>query len=219
VTHDQTEAMTMGDRVAVMRKGRLQQVDSPDSLYDRPANLFVAGFIGSPAMNMIEATLGRGADGPVVRFGSSELALDPVMIERYADVGRLDGRPVVLGIRPESIEHERFARGETSGRTITATIQLRESLGSEALVHFTTDATTVVTDDTRELARDREAAEEDHHVNVEPASTFVAKIDPKARVRIGETVRLAIDTSELHLFDPDDGRAIAAPVAGVTAER
>ncbi len=213
VTHDQTEAMTMGDRVAVMKKGRLQQVDTPEALYGRPTNLFVAGFIGSPAMNLIEATVQRVDDRYVLRFGSTELDVDPAMVERYPEVKGFEGRPVVLGIRPESLEHERFAGLEPAGHIIPATIELREALGSEALVHFTIDAKTVVIDDTRELARDREAAGDEDQV-VDHPDSFVAKIDAKAPVRLGETSPLVVDTSELHLFDPSDGTAIAAPVDG-----
>jgi multiple sugar transport system ATP-binding protein len=208
VTHDQTEAMTMGDRVAVLKKGRLQQVDTPQALYDRPVNLFVAGFIGSPAMNMVEGTVHHANDRFVVRFGSSELVLDAGLVDRHPDVKAFKGRRIVLGIRPESMEHERFAGGNAEGRRIRATIELRESLGSDALVHFRVDAPPVVTDDTRELVRDREDAEHVEEVIDARTSAFVAKIDPKADVRIGDTIPLVVDTSALHLFDPDDGRAL-----------
>jgi multiple sugar transport system ATP-binding protein len=218
VTHDQTEAMTMGDRVAVMKRGHLQQVDTPETLYGRPANLFVAGFIGSPAMNMVKATLHLVDGRSVLRFGSSELAVDPPMLESYRDLERFDGSKIVLGIRPESIEHRSFTRLNPIGRTITATVELREALGSDALVHFSMDAEPVVTDDTRELVRDRENTEDvDAEVVEEHASSFVAKVDPKAGVRVGETIPLVVDTTELHMFDPADGRAVAAPVEGSAA--
>jgi multiple sugar transport system ATP-binding protein len=215
VTHDQTEAMTMGDRVALMKRGRLQQVDTPEALYERPTNLFVAGFIGSPAMNLVQATVSPRDGRHVLRFGSSELTLDPTMLERYPALQRFEGRPVVLGIRPESIEHAGFARVDGEGRTIRGAVELRESLGSEALVHFSMDADPVVTDDTKELVRDREDTEGDvdDEAVVEHVSSFVAKVDPKADVRAGETVPLVVDTSAIHLFDPADGSAIAAPVA------
>ncbi len=214
VTHDQTEAMTMGDRVAVMKRGRLQQVDAPEALYQRPVNLFVAGFIGSPAMNLIEATVAREDRGLVLRFGSSELELDPAVADRYPEVASYVDRPVVLGIRPENLEHERSSASDGGRRTIDATVELREALGAEALVHFSMDARTVDTDDTRELARDREAAEADEDIEVVPASSFVARIDPKAPARVGEHIPLVVDTSALYLFDPDGGTAIAAPVDG-----
>jgi multiple sugar transport system ATP-binding protein len=215
VTHDQTEAMTMGDRVAVMKRGRLQQVDTPETLYQRPVNLFVAGFIGSPSMNLIEATVARADGGLVLRFGSSELELDAAVADRYPEVASYVDGPVVLGIRPESLEHERSSADDGRRRTIDATVELREALGAEALVHFSMDARTVDTDDTRELARDREAGA-DEDVEVVPASSFVARVDPKAPVRVGERIPLVVDTSALYLFDPDDGTAVAAPVDGST---
>ena len=209
VTHDQTEAMTMGDRVAVMRRGHLQQVDAPQVLYDRPTNLFVAGFIGSPAMNMVEATVERADGRLIARFGSSVLDLDRGFIERHGELARYEGRKVVLGIRPESLEHERAAGGDADGRRIQATVELREALGAEALVHFTLDAPPVVTDDTRELVQDAEDTEDlDDKVIEQRASAFVARIDPKVDVPLGGTVPLVVDTTELHVFDPDDGRAL-----------
>jgi multiple sugar transport system ATP-binding protein len=208
VTHDQTEAMTMGDRVAVMRRGVLQQVDAPQALYDRPANLFVAGFIGSPAMNMVEATIDR-ADGRIVAsFGSSSLDLDRGFVERHPELDGYDGRKVVLGIRPENLEHERATDGNTDGRRINAKIELREALGAEALLHFSLDAPPVMTDDTRELVEAQEDTEVLDEVIEQRVSTFVARTDPKVAVRLGETVPLVVDTTELHVFDPEDGRAI-----------
>ena len=208
VTHDQTEAMKMGDRVAVLKKGRLQQVDTPQVLYERPANLFVAGFIGSPAMNMVEATLERQDGRLVVRFGSTWLELDPALVARRPDLEKLEGRRLVLGIRPENIQHERFAGLEPEGRRLQAKIDLLESLGSEILAHFDVDAPPVLTEDTRELARDREETDKLEGLVEERVSTFVAKIDPRAGVQLGDTVPLLVDTSRLHLFDPEDGSRI-----------
>jgi multiple sugar transport system ATP-binding protein len=207
VTHDQTEAMTMGDRVAVMRRGVLQQVDAPQVLYERPVNLFVAGFIGSPAMNMVRATIERDDGQLVARFGSSALDLDRTFVERRPDLERYEGRPVVLGIRPESLEHERVA-GAADGRRIMATIALREALGAEALLHFTLDAPPVVTDDTRDLVAAQEDTDVVDEVIEQRVSTFVARVDPKVNVQIGETVPLIVDTPDLYIFDPDDGRAL-----------
>jgi multiple sugar transport system ATP-binding protein len=208
VTHDQTEAMTMGDRVAVLKKGRLQEVDTPQALYDHPANLFVAGFIGSPAMNMVEANLGREDSRLVVSFGSTRLELAPALVARRPALESYVGRRVVLGIRPEGIEDERFAGVSPEGRRLRAQIELRESLGSEVLVHFSVDAPPVLTEDTRELARDREETEELEDRVEDRVSNFVAKLDPRAEVRLGDTVQLVVDTSRLHLFDPDDGGTI-----------
>jgi multiple sugar transport system ATP-binding protein len=208
VTHDQTEAMTMGDRVAVLKRGRLQQVDTPQALYDRPTNLFVAGFIGSPAMNMVEATLDRRDGRLVARFGSASLELDPALVARRPDLERFEGRRLVLGIRPEHIQHERFAGLEPEGRRLPAKVDLVESLGSEILVHFDVDAPPVLTEDTRELARDREETDKLEGLVEERVSTFVAKIDPRAHAQLGDTLPLLVDTSRLHLFDPDDGSRI-----------
>ena len=208
VTHDQTEAMTMGDRVAVIKKGRLQQVDTPQALYDRPANLFVAGFIGSPAMNLVEARLEREDGGLAARFGSTRLVLDAALAAERSGLGRYEGGRVVLGIRPEDIRDERYGGLEPKGHRLEARIDLRESLGSEVLVHFGVDAPPVLTEDTRELARDRDQAEELEERVQERVSTFVAKVDPRAEVRLGDAVQLVVDTSRVHLFDPDDGRRI-----------
>src|SRR5829696_6149935 len=130
VTHDQVEAMTMGDRVAVMRKGELQQVDSPQELYDRPLNLFVGGFIGSPAMNMLEASLRRNGNGLVAEFGSQELALDPELMQSRSALKDYEGRPVVLGIRPEQLEDAAIARDIPDDRRLQGEVELREALGS-----------------------------------------------------------------------------------------
>jgi len=208
VTHDQIEAMTMGDRVAVIKRGRLQQVDTPQALYERPANLFVAGFIGSPAMNMVEAQIDREDGRLGVRFGSTRLELDPALIARRPDLETFEGRRLVLGIRPEGIQHERYAGLDPKGRQLRAKIDLLESLGSEVLAHFAVDAPPVLTEDTRELARDREETDRLEGLAAERVSTFVAKIDPRAQVRLGDTVDLVVDTSHLHLFDPEDGSRI-----------
>ena len=209
VTHDQTEAMTMGDRVAVMKKGLLQQVDTPEALYDRPENLFVGGFIGSPAMNFVDATLVRVDDRLVARFGSTELVVDERFVDQHPEITACYGQPVVLGIRPETIEHERFTGFDPAGRRLEATVDLRESLGAEALVHFRMDAPPVLTEDTVELVKDREDVEDVSEVIDESGSPFVAKIDARADARLGQTIPLVVDTSRLHVFDPKDGRAIA----------
>jgi multiple sugar transport system ATP-binding protein len=208
VTHDQIEAMTMGDRVAVMKKGHLQQVDSPQVLYEQPSNLFVAGFIGSPAMNMVEATIDRHDGHLGVTFGSTRLVLDPALLDRCPRIEAYEGRRVVLGIRPEHIQQERFAGLEPEGRKLRATIDLVESLGSEILVHFDVDAPPVLTEDTRELARDREETDKLEGLVKERVSTFVAKVDPRAKPKLGDTIDLLVDTALLHLFDPEDSRRI-----------
>ena len=208
VTHDQTEAMTMGDRVAVLKKGYLQQVDTPETLYEHPANLFVAGFIGSPAMNIVEATIERQDRAVVARFGSNRLELDPDLVARRPAIEAYDGRRVVLGMRPEHLEDERFAPEASDGRRLRVKIDLREALGSEVLAHFTVDAPPVLTDDTRELAREQETAEALEEKAEERLSNFVAKLDPRTDVRPGDTADIVVDTSRVHLFDPEDGHRI-----------
>ena len=206
VTHDQVEAMTMGDRVAVMKKGQLQQVAPPQELYDHPDNLFVAGFIGSPAMNLVEATLERGDDGMTVSFGTTRLALDESLVAARPALAAYDGRSVVLGIRPESLEDASLAVDASPDRRIRARVDLRESLGSEVLVHFSVDAPPVLTEDTRELSRDLDTGGVTTHE--EERTTFVARLDPRTEAHERKEIELAVDTTRLHLFDPDTGQGI-----------
>jgi multiple sugar transport system ATP-binding protein len=192
VTHDQTEAMTMGDRVAVMRSGHLQQVDNPERLYERPANQFVAGFIGSPAMNMVEARLQRNGDGFVVRFGAYELAVAPELVAERPALAGYDRAKVVLGIRPEDFEDAAFTAEAAPERTLDTVVGLREALGSEVLVHFS-----VATSGSSEVSE-----------FIEAESIFVARVHPQTRAREGEPLRLVVNTKRLHFFDPDTGLAI-----------
>jgi multiple sugar transport system ATP-binding protein len=207
VTHDQVEAMTMGDRVAVIRKGVLQQVDSPQQLYDNPTNLFVGGFIGSPAMNMVEARLARADGGLFAEFGSNRLRLDEEAVSARPALKSYEGKSVVLGIRPESIEDATFVPVAPKDRSLTATVDLREALGSEILVHFSVDAPPVLTDDTRELAADAGAA--DLEESAEKGSwTFVARLDPRSDAKERGWIELAVDTTRLHFFDVGTGEGI-----------
>ncbi|HEX3327164.1 MAG TPA: sn-glycerol-3-phosphate ABC transporter ATP-binding protein UgpC, partial [Actinomycetota bacterium] len=154
VTHDQTEAMTLGDNVAVMKKGVLQQVDSPQSLYERPDNLFVAGFIGSPAMNLVEASL-TGAGGAVfIEFAGNRLRVDDEALTLRPALRSYEGRKVVLGIRPEDMEDASLVKGSPDDQRIPVVVDLRENMGSEVFVHFTVNAPSVLTEDTKELAVD-----------------------------------------------------------------
>jgi multiple sugar transport system ATP-binding protein len=208
VTHDQTEAMTMGDRVAVMKKGRLQQVDTPQALYDEPVNLFVGGFIGSPAMNMVEATIERDGQGVWVTFGGIRLRVpEDVLAERPALAG-FEGRQLVVGIRPESIEDAAIASEAPADRRVRTTVALREALGSEVLVHFDVDAPPVLTEDTKELARDTGVPDRLHPGAGRTTSTFVARLDPRTGARKREPIELAIDTSRLYFFDPETGLSV-----------
>ncbi|HEX7247425.1 MAG TPA: sn-glycerol-3-phosphate ABC transporter ATP-binding protein UgpC [Actinomycetota bacterium] len=217
VTHDQTEAMTMGDRVAVIKKGRLQQVDEPQVLYDHPTNLFVAGFIGSPAMNMVEAHLFRDGDGWAVRFGGITLALDPTVIEARPALASYEDKELVLGIRPEDIEDAAVHGEAPHDRRIRTQVDLREALGSDVLVHFTVDVPPVITDDTRELARDAGAAELDHE-RAQGRSTFVARLSPRTEARTRSDIELVVDTSRLHFFDPETGSSIEGSVRAPSME-
>ncbi len=158
VTHDQVEAMTMGDRVAVMRKGELQQVASPQELYDHPVNLFVGGFIGSPAMNMLEAGL-EGSDGELhATIGDRRIALDSELLSQRPALHGFEGRRVIVGIRPEDLEDAELAPDVPTDRRLRGRVELREALGSEVLAHVTIDARQALTDDVRELAADVEGA-------------------------------------------------------------
>src|SRR4051812_38703891 len=149
VTHDQVEAMTMGDRVAVMRKGELQQVADPQTLYDQPVNLFVGGFIGSPSMNMIEATLERTNGSLTAVAGSQRIHLDDETLGARPALKAFEGKRVILGIRPEDIEDAELVRDAPSDRRLKGTVELREALGSEIMVHFRVDAEAAQTEDTK----------------------------------------------------------------------
>ena len=210
VTHDQTEAMTMGDRVAVIRKGELQQAEPPQELYDHPVNLFVAGFIGSPAMNLVEASISTGDGGMFVEFAGNRLRVDDELLKERPGLKRFEGRKIVLGIRPEDFEDASLVPRAPEDRRIQATVDLREALGSEVLIHFRVKAPVVVTEDTKELAVDvgAEALEELQQVAQEGESTFVAQLSPRTRARRGEPIELFVDTSRFHFFDPDTGLGV-----------
>jgi multiple sugar transport system ATP-binding protein len=206
VTHDQVEAMTMGDRVAVMRKGELQQVAEPQTLYDRPVNLFVGGFIGSPAMNMIEATLQRQNGGLAAKVGSQSIALDGETLSQRPGLKEFEGRDVVLGVRPEDLEDLSLASGTAEGHRLRGKVQLTEALGSEIMVHFTIDARHAVTEEVRELAEDTGDDRVPTHADEE--ATLVGRFGARSRVRNGDDVDVAVDTRALHFFDPQTGLGI-----------
>ena len=206
VTHDQIEAMTMGDRVAVMRKGELQQVADPQTLYDRPVNLFVGGFIGSPAMNMIEATLERRNGGLAAKVGSEAIALDSETLSQRPGLRDYEGRDVVLGVRPEDLEDLSLASSSTEGHLLRGKVQLTEALGSEIMVHFTVDARQAVTDEVRELAED--VGDDRVKEHADETATLVGKFGARSRVRNGDDVEVAVDTRALHFFDPQTGLGI-----------
>ena len=205
VTHDQSEAMTLGDRVCVMRGGLLQQVDRPQVLYDRPANLFVAGFIGSPAMNLVEVELAERNGGLVASFGPHELAFAPELVAERPALRRYVGRRVALGVRPEDIADE---PGPDDAR-LEITVDIREDMGSEVFLHFAVDAPPVKAEELRELVGDEavEAADAQTHHHGSP---FIAKVARGTGAREGDPASLTVNTRLLHAFDLDTGDAIAA---------
>ena len=234
VTHDQVEAMTMGDRVAVIKKGELQQVDAPQTLYDHPRNLFVAGFIGSPAMNMVEADLVRQDGGLFVTFGHTTLRVDDNVPAERPGIRAYEGRRVVIGIRPENMEDASIMPVIPEDRRMKVDIVLREALGSEVLVHFSVDAPPVLTEDTRELVADTGMSVEeldissglDSSVGADGSraeigsSTFVARLDPRTRATERRPLELAIDTAKNALLRSGDqarhlrGRTLSHPSPG-----
>src|SRR5438067_104589 len=192
VTHDQTEAITMADRVAVMKDGTLQQLAAPSTLYDDPVNLFVAGFIGSPAMNVVTARLST-ADGRVfASFGPHRLAVpEAVLARRPGARGRVAaGGDVVLGVRPEDLEDAEFAPAAGPDELIEVRVDLAEPLGAETIAHF--DA----------------LASGEHSRTPGPGAPFTARLSPRTTVRAGRPVKLAVDVDRLHLFDPASGRSL-----------
>jgi multiple sugar transport system ATP-binding protein len=205
VTHDQVEAMTLGDRVAVMLEGRLQQADTPQRLFDCPKNLFVAGFIGSPSMNLVDAELVRD-DGPAAVFGSFRLAIPAQTIADRQGLDAYFGKRVILGIRPSNFEDANFARDGVRS-TMKVSAQLTEELGSEVNVIFEIDAPQVTHDAARALAEND--GDEENTVAVESGhSLWTARVDPHTSVKAGSPVTLAVDTTALHFFNPESGLAI-----------
>ena len=204
VTHDQIEAMTMGDRIAVMRKGELQQVGPPQDLYDSPVNLFVGGFIGSPAMNMLEAQLARSDGGLAVDIGGQRLALDEALGSRPA-LRNYEGKTVIVGIRPEHVEDATLAEAPPD-RRLRGEVVLTEALGSEIVAHIAVEAKPALTEDVRELAQD--IGEDIDEEVAEGKATLVGRVDARSKLGIGDTAELAVDTGALHFFDPDTGAGI-----------
>jgi multiple sugar transport system ATP-binding protein len=210
VTHDQVEAMTMGDRVAVLRKGVLQQVDTPQYLYDHPNNLFVAGFIGSPSMNLVEAALERSDGAATLAFGDVRLAIpDEVFGERPGLRAYAGGR-VILGIRPEDMEDAQLVSEAPANRRIRSEVLLREALGADVLAHIRVAAPAVVTEDVRELAHDvgQEALEAFESLAEAQESTFIARLNPRTKATKGAPIELVVDVRRLHYFDPETGHGI-----------
>jgi multiple sugar transport system ATP-binding protein len=199
VTHDQTEAMTLGHRVAVLRSGILQQCDAPQVLYDRPTNLFVAGFIGSPAMNLFEGSL--NSDLTEVALGSQKLTLSSEVVALHPGLKRFAGQSMVVGIRPEDL---RAPSDDRPGVMFVGEVEVVEALGSELLVHFINDAPIIRTEDSNSATGSKSTDEE----SVELALDCVARIEPRYTVRQGDTFKFSIDTVRLEFFDPASGLAV-----------
>jgi multiple sugar transport system ATP-binding protein len=208
VTHDQTEAMTMGDRVAVLKAGVLQEIGDPQYLYDNPANIFVAGFIGSPPMNMAVAKVQRlDGDGLAVRLGSATIRLHPSVEKERPALAAYVARDVAVGIRSEDMEDARLVRDAPADTRLKATVSLVEALGAQVVVHFEVDAPRVVTADTKLLDKDAHTDEAPAHTEIQ-GTRFVASFAPRSRVRAGDQVEVVIDTERMHFFDPETGGAI-----------
>ena len=210
VTHDQVEAMTMGDRVAVMRRGLLQQFEPPQRLYETPANLFVASFIGSPAMNVLEAKIEREGDGLVARIGSATLTLPPQLLSDRPSLVNHVGKSIAIGIRPEALDERRNGDGGTLRGIVSAV----EALGPEQLAYVDVEAQPVLAEDVLEGLVDREQAEDLVEIKTSAGgaarATLVARLAASASLRPEDVVELAVDVRKLHFFDLESGAAIGA---------
>jgi len=213
VTHDQVEAMTLGQRVAVLRKGELQQVAEPQELYTRPTNLFVAGFIGSPAMNFFEGRVEHANGATSVAFGDGQqLIVDDAEQTLAGGLAGDDGRRVVVGVRPEHLEDVALAPATPAERRLRGRVRLRELLGSEVVVHFEVEAAPVVTDETRDLAEDVDASAltELDHLRAARRTAFVGRFAADAPTQEGTVAEIAVAPGALRFFDPDTGGRIGA---------
>ena len=200
VTHDQVEAMTMGDRVAVIRKGVLQQIDTPREIYLYPKNIFVAGFIGSPSMNFVYGTPTKSGKKTKIKFGDNEVKVAdaPKALDKF------EGKEIVIGIRPEAFEDSIYANEKEFSEQVSIEISLLEQLGSDTYVHFYKDIKPVQTEAIEEIL-----ADEGEDISVLGNETkFIARINPNSTVEEGQKINLALDPTKLHYFDPDSGLAI-----------
>jgi multiple sugar transport system ATP-binding protein len=218
VTHDQVEAMTMGDRVAVMRKGELQQVAEPQTLYDHPVNLFVGGFIGSPAMNMIEATLQQHDGGYIAMVGAQPVAIPAETVKARPALAAYTGRELVLGIRPEDLEDAELAADTPADRRLRGVTDLTEALGSEIMVHFSIEAKPAMTEDVRELAQDVGDDRATSRSGKADSAKLVGRFGARSRVRQGQALEVAVDARSLNFFDPQSGLGIYNGTATKGAE-
>lgn len=199
----------MGDRIAVIRKGELQQVGPPTELFSRPCNLFVAQFIGSPSMNLVESTLRQDNGSVYADIGHQPLLVDPQTLSERPALRRYVGKPLIVGIRPQD-----FGAGvpgtPRQGCQLRVKVELVESLGTETNVHFCVDAPPVITEEVRELAADlgTDEAERFERQARQGRNEFIARIDPKSEVRAGDTIELSVDTAQMHFFDQETGQVV-----------
>ena len=209
VTHDQVEAMTMGDRIAVMSQGVLQQIGTPPELYDNPVNEFVAGFIGSPSINLVEATLEQSDGRLMVNVGEHRLAVDEQAARNRSGLSGYIGRTVILGIRPENFEDASLDSDAPQDRRMKVTCDLTEPLGSEVLVHFSTGAKRIVSSAaTADVGEDADISLGGEDGDGAGQTRLVARVSPKSRIAEGSEIELAVDTSRLYFFDPETRNTI-----------
>ena len=212
VTHDQVEAMTMGDRVAVLRRGVLQQFEPPQRLYEQPANMFVASFIGSPAMNMLEAKLERDGDGLVCRVGSATLKLPASVLSARPALAGYAGRSIAVGIRPEALDHAGRMNGDDGDR-LRGIVRVVEALGPEQLAHVEVEAKPVLADEVIEGLVDMEQADELAEILPDAEgdhATLVARLNASASVRPDDVIELSVDLPKLHFFELESGATIGS---------
>ena len=201
VTHDQVEAMTMGDRVAVIRKGELQQIDTPREIYLNPRNIFVAGFIGSPSMNFVYANVGVKNSSIQLSFGNDQIDYNG---EKLDELKAFENKEIVMGIRPEAFEDGNYANESEFSESIKVSVSLLEQLGSDSYIHFYKDIKPVQTEAIEEIL-----ADDGEDISILGDNTkFIARINPNSTVAEGEEIELKIDPSKLHFFNPDTGDAI-----------
>ena len=201
VTHDQVEAMTMGDRVAVIRKGELQQIDTPREIYLKPKNIFVAGFIGSPSMNFVYANVGVNKSSIQLNFGNDQIEYNG---EKLGELKAFENKEIVMGIRPEAFEDGNYANASEFSESIKVSVSLLEQLGSDSYIHFYKDIKPVQTEAIEEIL-----ADEGEDLSVLGDNTkFIARINPNSTVVEGKEIELKIDPSKLHFFNPETGDAI-----------
>jgi len=216
VTHDQVEAMTLGQRVTVMRGGELQQVAPPQVLYNEPANIFVAGFIGSPGMNFFDATVADESGSVVVAFGDGQrLTVDDGELQLAPQLRHAAGRQLIVGVRPEHLEDAALVNGSPPGRRFRGLVRLRELLGSEIVVHFEVEAAPVVRDEVREIAADVDASAvtELEHLRSERRTAFVGRFGVASAVAEGEVAGIAVAAGSLRFFDRETGVRMGAETA------